>query len=433
MPQNLTPRPHYMDWLNRWKDKDLIKVVTGLRRCGKSSTLKLFREHLIASGIESSRILALNFESLKEEYPREAHALYAFVVERLAPNTINYVFLDEVQHVENFERAVDALFVRDDVDLYITGSNAYFLSGELATLLTGRYVELRMLPFSFAEYIQARSSLAIANSTSISQTDSSPRQVSSSPTQASSFPSQISTDGLFNDYLLYGGMPFITQLHDEQSISDYLAGVFNTIVLQDIAHRHPKMDMRSFMATASFAADNIGNITSRQKIANTLSTAGTKTAPSTVSDYLDALIENFLVFKAGRYDIKGKEHLKTLEKYYLGDLGFRFWLLGIGQGDIGHRLENAVYLELLRRYRHVFVGRVGRLEADFVVESDQGPKYFQVAQSILDDNVRQREFASLEAIKDNYPKTVLTLDKVGTGDYKGIEHANIIEWMLQGS
>lgn len=417
MLQALTPRPRYMDWLSRWKDKDLIKVVTGLRRCGKSSTLTLFREHLIASGIDNSRILAVNFESLDEEYPREARALYAFVVERLAPNVTNYVFLDEVQHVENFERAVDALFVRDDVDLYITGSNAYFLSGELATLLTGRYVELRMLPFSFAEYLQARNSLVDASTTHVSQTGAPP--------------TQTNAEHLFNDYLLYGGMPFVAQLHDEQSISDYLAGVFNTIVMQDVARRHPRMDMHSFMATASFVADNIGSITSRQKIANTLSAAGTKTAPVTVSDYLDALIENFLLFKVDRYDIKGKEYLKTLEKYYLGDLGFRFWLLGKNQGDLGHRLENAVYLELLRRYQRVFVGRVGRLEADFIVESNQGPRYFQVAQTILDDNVRQREFASLEAIKDNYPKTVLTLDKVGTGDYNGIAHTNIIEWMLQ--
>lgn len=382
MPANLVNRPLYMQWLERWRDQDVIKVVTGMRRCGKSSVLSLFRDELRNQGVGDRNIISINFESLDEEYPLDARPLYRYIVERLAPGT-NYVFLDEVQHVRDFERVVDGLAVRDGVDLYITGSNAYFLSGELATLLTGRYVELRMLPFSFSEYVRAREGAG-------------------------------PSDALFNDYLLYGGLPFTTRLADAQSVADYLSGVFNTIVLQDVARRHPRMDMRSFMATSSFMADNVGNITSRKRIATTLTEAGSRTTPATVGDYIDVLRENYLLFRVDRYDVKGREYLKSLEKYYLGDLGFRFWLLGKAQGDAGHRLENAVFLELARRYRRVSVGRVGTAEADFVVQGatgrgNAGTEYFQVAQTVLDDDVRRREFAPLRSIADNYPKTVLSL------------------------
>lgn len=398
MKNELVDRPVYLDWLSRWKDRDVIKVATGLRRCGKSSVLELFRRQLRADGVSDSNILSINFESWEEEYPLAARELYRYIVQRLAPGT-NYVFLDEVQHVEEFERVVDALHVREDVDLYITGSNAFFLSGELATLLTGRYVELRMLPFSFAEYRSARGGGERIEDT-------------------------------FNRYLTYGGMPFAARLDDAQSISDYLGGVFNTVLVEDVATRHPRMDMRAFRDLTSFIADNVGNITSRKRVAAGLTQAGMKTSPATAGAYLDALMENYLAFKAGRYDLKGREYLETLEKYYLGDLGFRFWLLGKEQGDLGRRLENAVYLELLRRYRVVYVGKIGAAEVDFVAMGDGGPAYFQVAQTVLDESTRKREFAPLEAISDNYPKTVLTLDRVGVGDYRGIRHVNVIDWML---
>ncbi len=398
MKSELVNRPIYLDWLNRWKDRDVIKVTTGLRRCGKSSLLELFRRQLCENGVADGNILSINFESWDEEYPLDARELYRYIVQRLSPGT-NYVFLDEVQHVREFERAVDALYVREDVDLYITGSNAFFLSGELATLLTGRYVELRMLPFSFAEYRSARGE-------------------GENPEDA------------FNLYLTYGGMPFAARLDDSQSIADYLGGVFNTVLVEDVAARHPRMDMRAFRGLSAFIADNVGNITSRKRVAAGLTQAGTRVSPATVGAYLDALMENYLAFKARRYDLKGREYLETLEKYYLGDLGFRFWLLGKEQRDLGRRLENAVYLELLRRYRTVCVGRVGTTEVNFVALGQDGPEYFQVSQTVLDEATRTRELAPLEAIADNYPKTVLTLDRVGVGNYRGIRHINVIDWML---
>lgn len=398
MKNELVNRPVYLDWLNRWKDRDVIKVATGLRRCGKSSVLELFRRQLREGGVADSNILGINFESWDEEYPLDARELYRYIVQRLGSGT-NYVFLDEVQHVKEFERAVDALYVREDVDLYITGSNAFFLSGELATLLTGRYVELSMLPFSFAEYRSARGG-------------------------------EENLEDAFNRYLTYGGMPFAARLDDPQSIADYLGGVFNTVLVEDVARRHPRMDMRAFRDLSAFIADNVGNITSRKRLAAGLAQAGTKVSPATIGAYLDALMENYLAFKAGRYDLKGREYLETLEKYYLGDLGFRFWLLGKEQGDLGRRLENAVYLELLRRYRTVCVGKVGTAEVDFIAMGQDGPEYYQVAQTVLDEATRNREFAPLEAIADNYPKTVLTLDRVGVGDYRGIHHLNVIDWML---
>lgn len=398
MPTPTIERPHYMEWLFRWKDKDLIKVVTGLRRCGKSSVLVLFQHELVDAGVAPENIISINFESLDEDYPREPKALYDYIVERLAPGT-NYVFLDEVQHVEDFERAVDGLAVRDDVDLYITGSNAYFLSGELATLLTGRYVELRMLPLSFAELRSA--------------TDAS-----------------ISDEELLNKYLVFGGLPFITQLSSDQDIADYLGGVFNTIVLEDVQRRHPRMGMRQFMGTASFLADNIGNISSQKRISAGLAQSGTPTSPVTVGEHLSALEENFLFFKAVRYDLKGKNYLATLEKYYLGDLGFRFWLLGKSQGDLGHRLENVVYLELLRRYRRVDIGSMGGAEVDFVAQGTDGPDYYQVSQSVLDERTFEREMSSLRAIPDNRPKRLLTLDRVGVGDHEGIRQECVVDWLL---
>lgn len=397
-------RRRYMEWLDRWRDEAVTKVVTGLRRCGKSSVFELYRQRLLASGIDERNVIAINFESLDEEYPTEAVATYNYIKERLRPGR-NYVFLDEVQHVRDFERLVDGLVVRDDVDLYITGSNAYFLSSELATLLTGRYVELRMLPFSFEEYLAAM-------------------------TEYASEGEPVSADSAFERFLTYGGMPFTAHLTDEQSISDYLGGVFNTIVMSDAAARHPRMDMRSFLDTAAFLADNVGNISSLKRISGGLKASGRSASPTAVGEYVMAMTENYLMFKAGRYDVKGGEHLATLEKYYLGDLGFRFWLLGKTQGDIACRLENAVYLELLRRYRMVSVGKAGVAEVDFVTSDDHERRYFQVAMTVLDEATLERELAPLRAIADNYPKTLLTLDRIGLGNFEGIEHRNVMDWLL---
>lgn len=390
-------RPKYLAWLNRWKDRDVIKVAVGMRRCGKSTVLKMFQDDLQSQGISASNIIAINFESLDEDYPLTARELYRYVVGRLAPGR-NYVFLDEVQHVEDFERVVDGLYVRDDVDLYITGSNAFFLSGELATLLTGRYVELRVLPLSFSEYHSARP--------------------------------EENPETAFNRYLSYGGLPYTLNLTSETDIADYLGGVFNTVVVKDIAERNPRMDLRAFNSVASFLADNVGNITSQQKIARGLEASGRKVSPMTVGSYIEALVSAYLLYEARRFDVRGKEHLASLGKYYLGDLGLRFWLLGRSQGDIGHRVENAIYLELLNRYRSVSVGVLRGGEIDFVATGDEGPHYYQVSLTVLDEATLERELAPLRGVKDNYPKTLLTLDRIGAGDREGIRQENIIDWLL---
>lgn len=397
-------RPQYTQWLESWRDKDVIKVVTGMRRSGKSTIFTLFQKELLAQGVPQENIISLNFESLDEEYPREAKALYSYIASRLKTGK-NYVFLDEIQHVEHFETAVDALYVKDDVDVYITGSNAFFLSGELATLLTGRYVEKRVMPFSFAEYVQARGT-----------TDSG----------------GASTDSLFDDYLMYGGLPLVAMFGDDEAlIHDYLAGVFSTIVTVDIAQRAPQMNMRMLFDTASFLADNIGSISSLKSISNSLKSSGRSASPTAVADYVGLLIENFLLYRAQRFDVKGKEYLSTLEKYYVGDLGFRFWLLGKAQGDIGHRIENVAYLELLRRYMRVDVGKVDRTEVDFVARDGDNLHYYQVSASVLDAQTRERELKPLKAIKDNHPKFLLTLDRVGVGNIDGIQHINLIDWLLE--
>lgn len=390
-------RPYYLDWLERWKDKDVIKVVVGMRRCGKSTVLQLFKRRLLAQGTKPSHIIDINFESLDNPYPRTANELYSYVADRLQPG-MNYVILDEIQHVRDFERAVDGLYVRKDVDLYVTGSNAFFLSGELATLLAGRYVELQVFPLSFAEYHSAR-------------------------------PDEI-PDETFNSYLSYGGLPYTVQIERPADRADYLGGVFNTIVIKDIATRNPRMDMRAFTKVSAFLADNIGNLTSQQRISRSLTAAGRKVSTTTVGSYIDVLEGSYLLHEAPRYDIHGREHLDTLEKYYLGDLGLRFWLLGRSQGDIGHRIENVVYLELLHRYRSVSVGMMREGEVDFVATGDQGCHYYQVALTVLDETTLARELAPLKAIRDSYPKTLLTLDRVGTGDLDGIRHVNLIDWLL---
>lgn len=394
----MIPRPHYMNWLNRWRDKDVIKVLTGMRRCGKSTVLHLFGEQLVAEGIKRSNIISINFESMDGDYPLDAKPLYDFIVSRLSTGT-NYVFLDEVQHVSDFERVVDGLYVRHDVDLYITGSNAFFLSGELATLLTGRYVEIEVMSLSFAEYHSA-----------------DPQQ---------------NVDSAFNRYLTYGGLPYSLQIGQPRDVADYLGGVFNTVIVKDIAARNPRMNMRAFSETAAFLADNIGNITSQKKIAGELTASGHKISPTTVASYINELKSSYLLYEARRYNVKGRQHLNTLEKYYLGDLGLRYWLLGNAQQDIGHRLENAVYLELLRRADSVSVGAMPSAEIDFVTRDHEGLKYYQVAMSVLDPATLERELAPLKAVHDDYPKTLLTLDRIGVGDRNGIRQENIIDWLLR--
>ncbi|MCL2438249.1 MAG: ATP-binding protein [Coriobacteriia bacterium] len=411
-------RPHYLNWLHRWKNKDVIKVITGMRRSGKSTIMQLFQEDLMQSGVPSQNIISINFESLEESYPLTAQELYNYVVARLAPDGVTYVFLDEIQQVKEFEKAASGLFVRDDIDLYLTGSNAHFLSSEIATLLTGRYVEIQVYPLSFKEYYSAIMNLHDR----VKYSEDNPLPSSFT------FPTK---EEVFNTYLTQGGLPYTAMLNDSLSSVEYLEGVLNTILVKDIAARRPRLDMNTFRAVASFLADNIGNVSSVRNITNALAQQGTKVSQGTVSEYIGALLETYLLFKVDRYDLKGKAYLQTKEKYYVGDLGFRFWLLGKSAGDIGRRIENVVYLELRRRYRRVDIGKQGQKEIDFVASKDEETHYYQVAQTVLAESTLERELDPLLTLSDNHPKTLLTLDVVGTGDIHGIRHKNLIEWLME--
>lgn len=390
-------RPPAVSWLKRWQDRDVIKVVTGIRRCGKSSVLKLMQEELLAQGVPPNAIISIDLEQLAFEAPSTPKGLFDLVISRLPPaEETSYVFLDEVQRVPEFERAVDALYARGGIDLYITGSNSDLLSSEIATLLTGRHVEYRMLPLSFAEYAQALDLAA--------------------------------DDTLFNRYLVHGGFPYTAQL-PEEDVSEYLDGVLNTIMVKDVSLRHPRFNMNVLRSLISFMADNIGNRFSLKTIAGSLANHGVKISPTTVGEYLEALVEAYVLFKAPLYDAKGRELLTSSGKYYLGDLGFRHVLLGRDQADMGHRVENIVYLELLRRYRTVYVGRIGSREIDFIVEDGGVPRYYQVALTVLDEATLKRELSPLQALPNNYQKTLLTLDRIGTGDHGGIMQRNLIDWL----
>lgn len=397
MPHALIDRPRALSWLSRWKDRDVIKVVTGLRRCGKSTVFELFRNRLKSEGVPDGSIISIDLERMTFDVPATAQELFDLVVGMIsAPRS--YVFIDEAQRVPCFEHAVDALYARGDVDLYITGSNSDMLSSEIATLLTGRYVELRLLPLSFSEY-------------------------------RSAFPPSESDEGLFNRFLVYGGLPYVTALPQEDT-ADYLDGVLSTILVKDVSLRHPRFDMMAVRSVVAYIADTVGSYASLRSIAHALSRNGKKVSPTTVGEYVNALVESYILFRAKPYDVKGKALLDHGGKYYLGDLGFRHLLLGKDRSDLGHRVENVVYLELIRRYRHVFVGKLEGGEIDFVAESDEGRHYYQVSLTVLDERTLERELSSLRSVPDNYPKTLLTLDRVGTSDHGGIRQRNLIDWLL---
>ena len=398
---DIIQRPRALNWFKTWRDRDVIKVVTGLRRSGKSTAMKLARQALEADGTPPNAIIYLDIERMAFDAPKTAEELYRMVISRMdvSEQKQTYIFIDEVQRIPHFEQAVDALYAREDTDVYITGSNSDLLSSELGTLLTGRYVELHMMPLSFAEY-------------------------------RSAFPEREDDDTILNRYLIYGGLPYTTALPEEDT-ADYLDGVLNTILIKDVSQRHPRFNLTSLRALLAFMADNIGNQFSLKKIADGLARNGSKLSPTTVGEYLDALTESYILYEAKPYDAKGKRLLERGGKYYLGDLGFRHLLLGRDQSDLGHRLENLVYLELQRRSRKVFVGRAASAEIDFITEDQHGTSYYQVALSVLDEGTLSRELAPLRSIQDNYPKTLLTLDRIGLGDYGGIRHVNIVDWLLE--
>ena len=395
-------RAEYLDQLKRFKDKDLIKVVTGIRRCGKSTLFELFINYLKENGIKDDQIIKINLEDV--DYSFDSYKeLYDYVNKQLDSKNQYYVFLDEVQNVPKFQKAVDSLYIKKNVDVYITGSNAYLLSGELATLLSGRYVEIKMLPLSFKEYLSAFNN------------------------------SDKSRYEYFLDYMRYGGMPGnIPILQDNPNDLDtYLEGIFTTIVYKDIITRNNITDKMLLEGVLKFIFDSIGSPISTKKISDTLTSKAMPTSNHTVENYISAFVESFLIYKAERFDVKGKNLLARDYKYYVVDQGLRSYLLGKkADSDMGHILENIVYLELLRRGYKVYVGKVDDLEVDFVAENRDGLKYYQVALSVRDEKVLERELKSLQKTGDHYPKYVITLDMDLESDYEGITKINVIDWLL---
>lgn len=399
----LIQREAYLDFLKRHRDKNIIKVVSGIRRCGKSTLFHLFRQYLISQGVLPDHIISINFEDLSFENLQEYHALYNYVVTHMQPEGMNYIFLDEIQHVPEFEKAVDSLFIKDNADVYITGSNAYFMSGELVTLLSGRYVELKMLPLSFREYYEA---CGLASNHSLRE--------------------------IYERYVTDSSFPYTLQLEGKsKDIHEYLSGLYNTVILKDVVGRLHIADVKMLESIVKYLFSNVGSLLSVRKIADSMTSAGRKIDNKTVERYLKGLQDSLLVYQAERFDIRGKELLKLYPKYYVVDAALRYLKVGKHGQDTGHILENTVYLELLRRGYEVYVGSMTGSEIDFVVRNGQGLAYYQVSESTIQGEVMERELRPLQRIKDNYPKTLLTLDEVSaTADFNGIRKQNVLEWLL---
>ena len=396
----LIQREEYLNKLIALKDKKIIKVLTGVRRCGKSKLLEMYRKWLLEQGVEEERIVSINFENLDFEDLTDYKKLHTYLKEHLLKDNMTYIFLDEIQNVEQFPKVVDSLYIKDNVDIYITGSNAHMLSSEIATLLSGRYIQIEMLPLSFKEYMISTGSM---NDRGIK----------------------------YVDYLQNSSFPYTLELEGQSDeIRSYLEGLYNTIVVKDIINHSKISEPRMLKSILKFIFDNIGNPLSSKKIADTMTSSGRRIDTRTVEKYLDALTESYIIYQAKRYNIKGKQYLKTLEKYYVVDIGLRLMLFGSKQIDAGRILENIVYLELLRRGYDVYVGKVDEFEVDFVAQNGKGTTYFQVALSVRDEKTLERELRSLRAIKDHYPKILLTMDDDPEVHYDGIRRINARDWLL---
>ena len=393
-------RRGYMERLYAWRDKQIIKVITGVRRCGKSFLLEMYQESLRAQGVRAERIVSVNLEDLDNKSLRNSDALHAYIKKKLKPGKMTYVFVDEVQLCEDFPAVIDSIYIRPNVDIYITGSNANLLSHEIATMLSGRYVEIRMLPLSFREFVEMRGGNDYSR--------------------------------LYAQYVGGSSFPYAgTLLDSPRDLGDYLEGIYNTILLKDVVQRRKIPDPMMLDSVAKFVFDSIGSELSTRRIADTLTSDGRKSDSRTIERYLDALLESFLIYRAGRYDVKGKQLLKTREKYYVVDPGLRRHLLSGRSQDVGHVLENVVFLELLRRGCKVHIGKVGSLEIDFVAETSNGLEYYQVAATVRDTSTLERELAPLRKIRDHYPKVLLTLDEDPSDNIDGIRKLNVLDWLLQ--
>ena len=393
-------RQEYLETLIRFKDKELIKIVTGIRRCGKSTLLEIYRNYLLKNGISKEQIISINLEDLTYGFIQNYMDLYNYINEKLLDDKMNYVFIDEVQIISEFQKAVDSLYIKKNVDLYITGSNAKLLSSELSTLLSGRYIEIKMLPLSFKEFQKAT---GIDN-----------------------------LDALYKKYISTGSFPYTLKLGNEDDVSLYLSGLYNDVIIKDVMVRKNIADESMLKSVANFALDNIGNIMSVNNISNTMTSDGRSINVRTVEKYLDGFIESFFLYKVGRYDIKEKRYLKTGEKYYVSDLGLRYFILGRKLGDRGHILENIVYLELIRRRYEVYIGKVDDYEVYFVALNTKGRIYVQVCETLRDNEGKtlSRELNSLKKINDNYEKIILTYDNLPFSNEEGIVSQNVLEWLM---
>lgn len=405
----MVERKEYLDQLWMWKDEQQIKVVTGIRRCGKSVLLEQYQQRLLEDGVTPQQIISINFENLDYEHLKDYRELYTYLKERLCPDKMTYIFLDEIQAVQHFEKVVDSLYIREDVDIYITGSNAYMLSGKLATLLSGRYIEIKMLPLSFREYTVVTG---------------------------------LSKEEAFAEFMKTGGIPYVAVMNrTDEKVDQYLEGIYNTVIIKDIEQRQARReitgdrrkitDITLLKTVARYLASVIGSPVSIKSITNYLISSGRKVSQNTVNDYVEALTESFIFYPVERFDIVGKQLLKTNNKFYMVDMGIRNYILPRKHYDLGFTIENIVYLELERRGNKVHIGKYGSTEVDFVTQKEGVLTYYQVTADMTAEETFEREMRPLRNIQDNYEKIVLTLDRFSTGNYEGIKVVNVIDWLLE--
>lgn len=398
MKEKIIYREEYMNEIRTYKDKQIIKVITGIRRSGKSTILNEFKKELIDSGVLEKNIISINFEDNDNRELLDFQKLHDYIIEKADKKFMNYVFLDEIQNVKEFQKSIDSLLLRDYLDIYITGSNSYMLSGELATYLTGRYIQIHVLPLSFKEYL--------------------------------SYYGEENELKKYNEYSMYGGFPYLINLENSKEKLDYLDSIYNTVIVKDVINRKKVNDIMMLESICRFLFDSIGSNISTKKISDTLASNGRKNSVHTIEEYVNSLLESYVLYRVNRFDIKGKQLLKTQEKYYLSDLGLRAYLLGRNNNkDLGHILENIIFLELKRKGYRVYIGKNEDTEVDFVVETEDEYIYIQVALSVREEQTLQRELKSLESISNHYKKYLITLD-YDTNNYNGIKQISAIDFLL---
>ena len=391
-------RTNYLNELSNYKDKDLIKVLTGIRRCGKSTILEQYRDLLKKEGVNENNIIYINFEDNNYKDLLDSDKLHNYILDNTDSKVKNYIFLDEIQNIPLFQKCIDSLYLRKYLDIYITGSNSYMLSGELATYLTGRYIEIHVLPLSFKEHL--------------------------------SYYGESDELKKYNDYIMYGGFPYLINLDNDEEKLKYLDSIYNTVIVKDIINRKKIKDILVLESVCKFLFDNIGSLVSINKISNTLTSLGRSSSTHTIEEYVGVLLNSYILYKVNRFDVKGKGLLKTQEKYYLSDLGLRTYLLGRNHNkDLGHILENIIFLELKRKGYRVYVGKNEEKEVDFVVETGDDYIYIQVSLSVRDEKTLERELRPLETIQDHYKKYLITLD-YDTNNYNGIKQISAMDFLL---